>query len=139
MRAALLSPLAAAALAALAPVGHAASSPSCGVAHAGPGAGRGSSGRGALCLLRAFEGGCASASYRLSVFGVDTIAIDSFSLRSRGGHCEVVVAASFEVVPQRRRLVSGVCATLQRRARDVVAGGCVGTTLPGTISLTGAG
>jgi len=121
MRVALLSALLLGALT-LAAAGQGASSPSCAVRHAGPGAPPVATDRGALCLLRAFDDGCRRASYGLSLFGVDTIARDSFSLRARAGGCDVLVVASFEVVPNRKRLSSGVCRAWRKRSGDVLSG-----------------
>lgn len=139
MRIALLGAFLAAALVLPLPaIGRSTSSPSCGVRHAGPDVPAGATDAGALCLLRAFEGGCRSASYQLSLFGIDTIASDTFSLHSRAGRCSVGVVASFEVVPSHKRVSSGLCTTLQRHAGDIVAAGCTGVGLPHQISLTGA-
>jgi hypothetical protein len=95
-------------------------------------------GGGAACLLRAYQQHCRPAVYELSMFGVDTIARENFRLvRERGG-CRIKVATSFTVVPQKPRPgARGECSTLRARGTDVVAGGCVGSGLPRSFSLTG--
>ena len=76
--------------------------------------------------------------YELSIFGVDTIARDEFRLVMLDGACRVKVTASFTVVPQRPRPQgSGECRWVAMRGSDVIAGGCTGSGLPSTISLTG--
>jgi hypothetical protein len=93
---------------------------------------------GAACLLHAYQQRCRPAVYVLSMFGVDTIARDTFRLVSVRGRCRVTVATSFTVVPQKpHRAGSGECSTLTARGTDVVAGRCVGAGLPGSFSLTG--
>ena len=99
-------------------------------------AGRGIS--GAVCLLHAYRRHCRAAVYELSEFGIDTIARDEFRLVSVGGSCRIKVATSFTVVPQKPRSQrSGECSSLSVRGSDVVAGGCVGSGLPRSFSLTG--
>jgi hypothetical protein len=94
-------------------------------------------GGGAACFLAAFRN-CTRASYELSRFGVDTIARTSFGIVKRDGRCQVTVATSLRVVPQKPRASgSGDCTGLSRRGTDVVATGCRGAGLTGTISLTG--
>jgi hypothetical protein len=104
----------------------------------GPGAlTRGGTG-GAQCLLRAYQNGCRPASYRLSVFGVDTATIDEFRTMREGGRCFVAVTRSFHVIPRRAHVAAqGRCAAARRGDTDIVAERCVGTNLSATISLTG--
>jgi hypothetical protein len=110
----------------------------CGLRSVGPGALVRSVGPGPSCLLRAFEQRCRPASYRLSSFGVDTIGTDTFRTVRRAGACEVAVTIMFHLVPQPpKRTGSGYCRTLRRRGIDVVAGGCTGTGLPASLSLSG--
>jgi hypothetical protein len=111
----------------------------CGSISVGPGsAGSGGKAAGALCLLRAYRSNCHPAVYSVSMFGIDTIARDSFRLVRMGGRCRIDVATSFRVVPQKPHPVaSGQCSTLARRGTDVVAYGCVGKGLSASISLTG--
>jgi hypothetical protein len=117
----------------------AAAAPSCGVATAGPGALAHAGDRGAECLLAADADHCAPASFRLSVFGIDTIARDLFSLRARGSACLVEVVASFEVVPRPPTPHAGVCTALRRVASAIEALGCSGKDIPSELSLTGPG
>jgi hypothetical protein len=117
----------------------AAAAPSCGTASAGPGALRQAGDQGAECLLRAYADHCAPASFRLSVFGVDTIARDLFSLRARGSGCVVDVVVSFEVVPRPPTPHAGVCSALRRVGSAIEALGCSGKDIPGELSLTGLG
>ncbi len=130
--------LAALALAACGGTAAAGAATNCGSLSAGPGAlTRGDRG-GPACLLRAYRNHCAAATYRLSTFGVDTIATDDFRLVSQAGGCRVDVAISFRVVPQPQRPpLHGVCTSLAARGNDVVASGCTGGNLPPAISLTG--
>ena len=110
----------------------------CGSRSVGPGALVRTVGPGASCLLRAFQQRCRPASYRLSSFGVDTIGTDTFRTVRRAGACEVAVAITFHLVPQPpRQTGSGYCKTLKRRGTDIVAGGCTGTGLPTSLSLSG--
>jgi len=113
--------------------------PSCGQRSAGPGALVRGTDAGAECMLAAFEHHCRPASYELSVFGVDTIARDSFSLRARGAGCEVVLVASFEVVPRLRSSHSAQCSALVRQGSQILASGCMGAGVPHQVSLTGPG
>ena len=93
---------------------------------------------GATCLLRAYRQQCRAAVYELSIFGVDTIARDEFRLVSDGASCRIGVATSFTVVPQKPRPQgNGECSSLSVSGSNVVAGGCVGSGLPRTISLIG--
>jgi hypothetical protein len=110
----------------------------CGSLTAGPGAlTRGDRG-GPSCLLHAYRNHCTVATYRLSMFGVDTIAVDDFRLVLHGGGCRIEVASSFRVVPQpQRSALHGACSRLVARGSDVVAEGCTGGNLPPTVSLTG--
>jgi len=104
----------------------------------GPTALPGGGSAGALCLLHAYRQNCRPAVYELSMFGVDTIARDTFRVVSESGRCRVQVTTSFTVVPQKPRAQgSGRCSVLDARGTDVVAGGCVGVGLPRSISLTG--
>jgi hypothetical protein len=110
----------------------------CGSATVGPTAIGGKSG-GALCLWHAYRSNCQPAVYRLSRFGIDTIARDTFRLVRARGHCRIAVTASFSVVPQKPHPVgSGRCSALVRVGTDVVAKRCVGKGLPASISLDGA-
>lgn len=103
----------------------------------GPGALVHGSKAGASCLLRAFQQ-CRPASYRLSRFGIDTIAVDQFSVVSYQGLCRISVTMTFRVVPQRPHAIGhGSCRTLARRASDIVASRCTGPGLPTSLSLTG--
>jgi hypothetical protein len=113
--------------------------PSCGQRSAGPGALVRGTNAGAECMLAAFEQHCRPASYELSVFGVDTIARDSFSLRARGARCEVELVASFEVVPRLRSSHSAQCSALVRQGSQIIASGCLGAGVPRQVSLTGPG
>jgi hypothetical protein len=115
---------------------HASAPRSCGTYSIGPGALRRGSPAGATCLLRAYTG-CRPATFRLSSFGVDTIAKDVFRVvRVGGSACHVAVDASFEVVPQQPHLLHATCMRVKRTTNDIVASGCTGS-LPATISLTG--
>jgi hypothetical protein len=132
---------AAAVLAALLAAGSAsagrAAAPTCGSYSVGPGAHTAGSVKNARCLLNQFTR-CRSATYRLSTFGVDTIAVDDFSVSNADGHCFVSVQTSFRVVPQQAKPgATAFCASLKARGADVVAVNCTGGTLPKTISLTG--
>jgi hypothetical protein len=112
---------------------------SCGTLTVGPTAIRtGGAGAGAPCMLAAFAR-CVAARYRLSSFGIDTVATTSFSIaRSGGGGCSVSVARTFQVVPQ-PPLPSGggTCAAIASRAGDIAATGCRGSGLASIVSLTG--
>jgi hypothetical protein len=89
-------------------------------------------------MLRAYRHDCLDAAYRLSRFGVDTVAVEDFHVARRSGRCAVAVTGTFRVVPQPpHSTAGGFCRSLRRRGTDVVAGGCTGTGLPTTISLTG--
>jgi hypothetical protein len=110
----------------------------CGSISVGPTALRPGTSSGAACLLRAYRQHCRPAVFELSIFGVDTIARDGFRLVMLDGACGVKVTTSFTVVPQKPRPQgSGECRTLAMRGSDVIAGGCTGSGLPSTISLTG--
>jgi hypothetical protein len=88
-------------------------------------------------MLRAYRRGCASATYELSSFGVDTIATLRFQLVRRNGNCTVDVTRSFHVVPQQPRVTgAGRCKTLRKTATDIVATGCKGHGVSATTSLT---
>lgn len=93
---------------------------------------------GAQCLLRAYRNGCASATYELSSFGVDTVATLRFQLVRRSGNCAIDVTRSFRVVPQKpRTTAAGRCTSLRRTAAsDIVAAGCRGKGIAATMSLT---
>jgi hypothetical protein len=111
----------------------------CGTSSSGPGALRKTTGQGAACLLSEFQHRCRPARYELSRFGVDTVASVVFTLASRSGHCQVDVKATSRVIPQTPRVTGhGVCGGLRRHGKDIVAYGCKGPGLAGTISLTGA-
>jgi hypothetical protein len=110
----------------------------CGSLTEGPTALAPRSGGGAACLLHAYRQQCRPAVYKLSAFGIDTIARDDFRLVTSSGRCRVRVTTSFTVVPQKPHPQgSGECSTLATRGTDVVASGCVGTGLPSSFSLTG--
>jgi hypothetical protein len=109
---------------------------SCGMLAVGPGALRHGSAGGPACLLRAYRS-CSAATFTLSSFGVDTVAMDVFRIARASGGCRVDVSASFRVVPQHARLQSGLCRAVRRVAGDVVAVGCSGGLPAPTISLTG--
>ncbi len=110
---------------------------SCGFQSAGPGALRHGSGSGPECLLRAYDAHCRAASFRLSVFGVDTIATDTFTLAPESAGCRVLVRSVFKVVPNHSTLATGTCTRLLRVGSDIVAGGCRGQGLAAEISLDG--
>jgi hypothetical protein len=107
----------------------------CGTLKVGPAAGRRGAVGGAGCLLRAFQQHCQPATYTLSVFGVDTVATDTFRLTRSGALCRIGVTVSFEVVPQPPRLHQGRCKTLKRQNGLVIASGCTGSGVPKTITL----
>jgi hypothetical protein len=115
--------------------GSAAAPRDCGAYSIGPGALRHGSTSGATCLLRAYRT-CHPATFRLSTFGVDTIARDVFRVVRTGVVCRVAVTASFEVVPQQAHHFRAGCRRVRRLGAGIVVTGCSGT-LPGTISLTG--
>jgi len=73
------------------------------------------------------------------MFGVDTVAVRTFTTVRRNGACEIAVASSFRVIPQQSHPASvGYCKTLRRTATSIVAGGCSGGGLTGRVSLTSA-
>jgi hypothetical protein len=110
----------------------------CGSISVGPGALVHGSTSGANCLLRSYQQHCLTATYKLSRFGVDTISISQFRVVTRTGRCQIAVTTSFRVVPQRPHTTGhGYCRTIGRRNGDIVVGGCTGTGLQATISLTG--
>jgi len=120
--------------------GEGARAPTCGSLSLGPGALTGHAGGGATCLLRAFQQHCRRAVYRLSVFGVDTVAVSTFATVGRAGHCEVALARTFRVVPQPPRPQGrGYCRTLRREGTAIVAEGCSGGGLPTRVYLTSPG
>jgi hypothetical protein len=132
--------IATAAVAAVTGSARATVTPSCGALSIGPGAVTHGSTRAAACLLHAFQQHCRPASYRLSTFGVDTIAVDDFRVAATAGRCRITVATSFRVVPNRVRPGAvGVCASLVSRGVDIVATGCKVDGLPAVISLTTRG
>ena len=90
---------------------------------------------GATCLLAAYRDGCRRATYRLSSYGVDTIAVETFTTHPLGGgRCGVVVVHSFRVVPQQPRVLSRhTCTRLRKTTTDVLADRC---TPAATVSLT---
>jgi hypothetical protein len=115
----------------------AAPAPTCGAYSVGPGSHTAGTVKSAQCLLHQFVR-CHSATYRLSQFGVDTIAVDDFSVSNADGHCFVSVQASFRVVPRAAKPgATAFCAKLEAKGSDVVAVNCTGGNLPKTISLTG--
>jgi hypothetical protein len=137
MRASLMPLLALAASVVLAASAGAATTQVCPARSIGPGALSRGSTAGAECMLRAYRHGCATATYELSSFGVDTIATLRFQLVRRGGSCTIGVSRSFHVVPQKPRVTAvGRCKTLRRTATDIVAAGCSGSGLAPTASLT---
>lgn len=134
IRATVIATLVATAL--LAAGAHAATAPTCGSYSVGPGAHRAGSAKGATCLLTQFKR-CRAATYRLSVFGVDTVATDDFTVANADGHCFVSVQLTNRVVPQHARpLGTALCSALVARGADVVAVNCSGGPAK-TISLTG--
>jgi len=113
-----------------------AATPTCGSYSVGPGSHTAGSTEGAKCLLQQFNR-CKSASYRLSVFGLDTIAGDNFTVANADGHCFVSVQTSFRVVPQQAKPGATLfCAKLAANGADVLAVNCTGGKTK-TISLTG--
>lgn len=105
----------------------------CGTTSVGPGSVRQSSGGGPRCLVAAYRGGCRPATFRLSRFGVDTVATTSFRVVSRNGRCVVAVTETFHVVPQPAHVTGqGFCTAL----RATAATSCTGRGLSRTISLT---
>jgi hypothetical protein len=117
--------------------GAASPTPTCGSYSVGPGSHTAGSVKSAQCLLHQFAR-CHSATYRLSQFGVDTIAVDDFSVSNADGHCFVSVQTSFRVVPQAPKPgATAFCASLKAKGSDVIAVNCIGGSLPKTISLTG--
>lgn len=113
---------------------------SCGSASIGPGAiVHPSSTGGARCLLAAYRDHCRPATYKLSLFGVDTVATRAFRLVSSSGACVVDVTTSFRVVPQPAHVTGqGVCKQLRAIGVNVIAEGCTGRALPPRVSLTGS-
>jgi hypothetical protein len=123
--------------AALAAAGVGARAAGCGSLTLGPGSLTHHSGSGASCLLRAYQQHCLPASYRLSLFGVDTVAVRTFRTLRHGGSCEIAVTSSFRVIPQPPHpAIRGYCKTLRREGHNVVAQGCSGGGLPTRVSLT---
>ena len=113
-----------------------ASTLNCGSRSVGPGALIRKNGDGPTCLLRAFQLHGRPATYRLSSFGIDTVATDTFRTVRRGGVCQAAVAISFRVIPQTARLTgSGHCRALKQVGVDVVAGNCTGSGLPASVSV----
>jgi hypothetical protein len=113
------------------------SNPTCGSYGVGPGTHTSGSTNGARCLLREFDR-CHAASYWLSRFGVDTIAVDDFTVANADGHCFISVETSLRVVPQQAKPQgTSFCASLKAEGTDVVAVDCTGGNLPKTVSLTG--
>ena len=112
------------------------SAPTCGSYSVGPGTHTAGNAKGARCLLQQFAR-CKPASYRLSRFGVDTVAVDDFTVANADGHCFVSVQTSTRVVPQQAKPGPTLfCAKLAARVGDVVAVNCTGGTAK-TLSLTG--
>ncbi len=89
-------------------------------------------------MLAAFGHGCRPIAYRLSVFGLDTIASTLFTLARLHGRCRVVVVSSFEVVPRLKTIRRGTCAALSARPPGVFATGC-SAVLGRQVSLSGSG
>jgi hypothetical protein len=112
-------------------------STSCGATSIGPGAVvRPSPTGGAHCFLAAYRANCRPASYRLSMFGVDTVATRDFRLVPSGAGCLIALTTSFHVVPQPAHVTGkGTCRRLRAIGTNVVADGCTGRGLPATISL----
>jgi hypothetical protein len=110
----------------------------CGTSSIGPGAiVRPSSTGGARCFLAAYRNDCRPATYRLSMFGVDTIATRDFRVVKTGGACVVAVTTSFHVVPQPAHVTgAGTCRKLRVIGTNIVADSCTGHGLPARISLT---
>ena len=104
----------------------------------GPGSVTGQHSRpGARCLLTAYRHHCQTAHYRLSIFGIDTIATRDFAVLHRSGRCQVAVTISFRVVPQQPHITgSGYCRSLDSQGTDVIARACDGKGLPAAVSLT---
>jgi hypothetical protein len=107
----------------------------CGSLSRGPGSVAHGTGDGARCLLHAYDQHCRPAVYGLSLFGLDTIAMDRFRLARANGRCLVRITISFRVVPQPARRHDGVCRTLALQSGHVVAGGCSGDGVPKSIVL----
>jgi hypothetical protein len=129
--------LAVAAVLAVAASGAASRTQVCAARSIGPGTLVRGNTTGADCMLRAYLHGCSSATYRLSIFGVDTVATVRFQLVRRSGSCAIDATRSFRVVPQEPHLTAvGRCMTLRRASTDVVATGCSGSGLSATMSLT---
>ena len=110
----------------------------CGTASIGPGAvGYKTNGSGARCLLAAYVDHCRQARFRVSLFGVDTVATRDFRLVMSSGRCAVAVTLSYRVVPQPAHVTGqGTCTRLRAIGRSVVAESCKGHGVPATISLT---
>jgi hypothetical protein len=104
----------------------------------GPGSLTGQGGRqGARCLLTAYLHHCQTARYRLSIFGIDTIATRDFAVLIRDGRCQVAVTISFRIVPQQPHTSgSGYCRKLELQRTDILARACHGKGLPAAVSLT---
>jgi hypothetical protein len=106
----------------------------CPSASVGPGTQRHGGTTGAACLLTAFQNGCRRAEYVFTSFGVDTVAVENFSVERRSGRCAVVVLTSFQVIPQKAHLLpSHTCRRLHKTTAGIVADRC---TPARTISLT---
>jgi hypothetical protein len=114
--------------------------PSCGTRSVGPGTLVRGTGAGAPCLLAAYQHGCRAASYRLSMFGVDTSAVSDFRTAKHGGGCVVAVTSTTRVFPRPPNAPkTGTCASLKKSGTDVVAVRCRGGGLAPSLSLTGSG
>ena len=113
----------------------AASPQQCAARTIGPGSLHKGGTAGATCMLAAYRAGCRPATYTLSSYGVDTIAVETFTTRPlSGGRCGVVVARTFRVVPQQPHVLSRrTCTRLRRTSTGVVADRC---TRPAAVSLT---
>jgi hypothetical protein len=134
--AALLASLAAAALLAAFAAATRGNAVGCGPRSVGPGSLRRGGTAGAACLLRAFQQGCKTADYKLSLFGVDTVNTEDFRVALRRGRCGVDVTVSFRVVPQQPHITgTRHCALVRRSGGDIVADRCKGGP-PSTVSLT---
>ena len=96
-----------------------------------------SKGGGAACMLQAFRS-CVPATYRLSSFGVDTIATSTFTVAKSASGCVVTVSVTHRFVPRPPSGPTvGRCGAIVRAGSDIVATGCRPGTLSPTLSLTG--
>jgi hypothetical protein len=103
----------------------------------GPGSVAAQGRQGARCMLASYRHDCQRARYRLSIFGIDTIATRDFAVLNRNGRCQVAVTISFRVVPQQPHTTGhGYCGTLVLRRTRIIAGACHGEGVPAFVSLT---